>query len=81
MIKDVRGVLAGRIKQPCAALYIASHIHPSHCASPHLYLSYFKAARRENMSETGGIILGGQLFRLRHAQQIDAIRRPRLNDS
>lgn len=84
-------MLDGRIKEQSSVLYIASHIHPSIAFSspslplftPFLHLSNFKALWRENMSVTGGVILGGQCVSLKHAQQIHAYTHtgPRLNDS
>lgn len=80
-MEDGKGMLDGRIKEQSSVLYIASHIHPSIAFTSHsvppftpfLHLSNFKALWRENMSVTGGVILGGQCFSLKHAQQIHAI--------
>lgn len=74
-------MLDGKIKEQSSVLYIASHIHPSIAfASPSLplfipllHLSNFKALWRENMSVTGGVILGGQCSSLKHEQQIHTI--------
>lgn len=41
--------------------------------APSVHLSNFKALWRENMSVTGGAILGGQCFPLKQAQQIRTI--------
>lgn len=80
-MEDGKGMLDGRRKERGAALHIASHSHPPIAFAsaslplfaPFLHLSNFKATWRENMSVTGGIILGGQCFSLKHAQQIHAI--------
>lgn len=80
-MEDGKGMLDGRRKEQSTALHIASHSHPPIAFAsaslplftPFLHLSNFKATWRENMSVTGGIILGGQCFSLKHAQQIHAI--------
>lgn len=73
-------MLDGRIKEQSSVLYIASHIHPSTyqplppslCSHPPFISQTSRHGEEENMSVTGGVILGGQCFSLQHAQQIHA---------
>lgn len=59
--------------EPCIGAYIHAAIAATSPSlplfAPCLHLSNFKALWRENMSVTGGVILGGQCLTLKHAQQ------------